>query len=457
MKRRGMGQVSLTEGPITKNILLFSIPLLLSNLFQQLYNSVDSAVVGTFSGDLALAAVGGSTGSIINLLIGFFLGISTGTGILYAMHYGAGDYKGLKKLISSALFLGTAAGIVIGVLGAVFSKQMLIWMKTPEDILPLATIYLRIILGGMVITMIYNISAGMIRAEGDSTRPLIYLIIGGVVNLILDILFVAVFNWGVVGAAAATLAAQATAAILTVFRLTRLPEEYRLNFKNFKINGLAIWDITRISIPCGLQGSMFNISNLLVQAKINTFGTIAVAGITAYSKIDGFIYMPVLALSLAVSTYVGQNVGAGKYDRVKKGMKVCLLFSCGTAMVMAILVMLGFDHVITIFTTDPASQNFAKQMMWFLAPFAWTFTFSEIFGGAIRGAGAALKVTLITAICVCAFRIVWLFTLLNFIPDIRIVFMCYPVSWVLCSSVMMIYYYKRSELRKTLRELEKAA
>jgi len=292
MKRRGMGQVSLTEGPITKNILLFSIPLLLSNLFQQLYNSVDSAVVGTFSGDLALAAVGGSTGSIINLLIGFFLGISTGTGILYAMHYGAGDYKGLKKLISSALFLGTAAGIVIGVLGAVFSKQMLIWMKTPEDILPLATIYLRIILGGMVITMIYNISAGMIRAEGDSTRPLIYLIIGGVVNLILDILFVAVFNWGVVGAAAATLAAQATAAILTVFRLTRLPEEYRLNFKNFKINGLAIWDITRISIPCGLQGSMFNISNLLVQAKINTFGTIAVAGITAYKTVNSLWEQP---------------------------------------------------------------------------------------------------------------------------------------------------------------------
>lgn len=451
MKAPKFSQVSLTEGPVVKSLLSFSVPLLISNLLQQLYNSVDSAIVGTFAGDIALAAVGGPTGSLINLLIGFFLGISTGTGVLYAMHYGAKDYAGLKKLIGNALVLSAAAGIVIGALGAVFAKEMLIWMDTPANIVPEAAKYLRIVMGGMIVTMIYNVSAGMIRAEGDSARPLLYLLVGGVVNLVLDLIFVALLDWSVVGAAIATVAAQAVTAALTLLRLTRLPEDHRFRFGSIRVNRLTLWDITRISVPCGLQGSMFNISNLLVQAKINTFGTIAVAGVTAYSKIDGFIYMPVMALSLACSTYVGQNIGAGQYDRVKKGIRVCLLASISASLLMGTAVILSGNSAIGIFTREPASQEFARQMMWYMAPFAWSFTFSDVLGGAIRGAGAAMRVTVITALCICVFRVIWLFALLPFFNDIRVVFLCYPVSWALCSGVMTLYYFKGSAIKNAMR------
>lgn len=449
MKAARLSQLSLTEGPITKNLIFFSIPLLLSNLFQQLYNSVDSAVVGSYAGDNALAAVG-STGSLINLLIGFFLGIATGTGVLYAMHYGARDFNGLKKLIDSALTLSVAVGVVISIVGILFAEQMLQWMDTPEEVMPYAVVYLRIVLGGTVFTMLYNVAAGMIRAEGDSTRPLIYLVAGGVVNLLMDLLLVALLDMGVAGAALATVFAQLVSTILTVRRLTKLPGEYRFRLRNIRVDKLAMWDITRISVPCGLQGSMFNISNLLVQAKINAFGAVAMAGITAYNKIDGFIYMPLMALSLAVSTYVGQNIGAGKYERVKKGIRVCLIMSVSAAVFMGGAVMLGCRPLLGLFTKVPEAQAYAIQMMWYMAPFAWVFAFSDILGGAIRGAGAAMKVTIISALCICVFRVLWLMILLRFFNDIRVVFLCYPVSWALSSFVMTLYYFKGSAIKKAI-------
>lgn len=446
-----MTKTSLTEGPIFKGLLFFSIPLLLSNLFQQLYNSVDSLVVGNFAGDLALAAVG-STGSLINLLIGFFMGISTGANILYAMHYGAGDHQGLKKLIDSALLLSIICGVVISVFGVVFAEQMLIWMDTPADVLPLSTTYLQIYLGGTVITLVYNVGAGMIRAEGDSTRPLVYLMIGGVVNLVLDLVFIAVLDMGVAGAAWATVIAQLVSAVLIVIRLTRLHEDYRLRPLKMRMEKLTTWDITRISVPCGLQGSMFSLSNLLVQTKINSFGSIAMAGVTAYSKIDGFIYMPLMAISLAVSTYVGQNIGAGRYDRVQKGIKTCLAMGLVTAVVMGAAVMLMGEQVVGMFTKTPEAQAYALQQMKYLAPFVWVFVFSDIFGGAIRGAGSTVPVTIISALCICVFRILWLVLLLPHFNDIRVLFLCYPVSWALSSLATAIYYFKGSAIKGVLRQ-----
>lgn len=445
--------VSLTDGPIFKGLLFFSVPLLLSNLFQQLYNSVDSAVVGSYAGDTALAAVG-STAAIINLLVGFFLGISTGTNILYAMHYGAGDHQGLKKLIDSAMLLSLICGAVISVLGAVFAEQMLIWMDTPADVLPIATDYLRIVLGGTIVILVYNVGAGMIRAEGDSTRPLVYLVIGGVVNLILDMVFVAGFGMGAVGAAIATVAAQLVSAVLVVIRLTKLHEDYRLRPTKMRMNGLTTWDITRISVPCGLQGSMFAISNLLVQSKINSFGSVAMAGVAAYSKIDGFIYMPLMAIALAVSTYVGQNIGAGKFDRVQKGIRTCLIMSFVTACVMGGSVLLLGENVVRIFTKTPEAQAYAMQQMYFMAPFVWLFVFSDIFGGAIRGAGSTVMVTVISALSICVFRILWLTLLLPHFDDIRILFLCYPISWAISSIATTIYYFKGSIIKKTLQEAQ---
>ena len=448
-------QMSLTEGSITKGLILFAVPILLSNLFQQLYNSVDSMVVGNYVGSTALAAVG-STGSLINLLIGFFLGIATGTGVLYAMHYGAGDYPGLKKLIDCAMVLSVGVGVVISVLGIAFSRQMLVLMDTPDDVLDPANQYLRIYLAGTIITMIYNVGAGMLRAEGDSTRPLIYLVIGGVTNLILDLLLVAVFDMGVAGAAIATVAAQLVSAVLTVIRLTKLDARYRFRPLRMELNALTMWDIIRISVPCGLQSSMFNIANLLVQAKINSFGTAAMAGVTAYTKLDGFIYMPMNAMALAISTYVGQNIGAGKFSRIRKGIRVAMLSSLGTTLVLEAAVLLFSAPLLDLFTDEPDAKTYALQMMLYLAPTNWLFIPSDVLGGAIRGAGQAMKVTIISAVCICVFRVIWLIVTLHFDHNIRYVFLCYPTSWLLSSAAMGIFYFKSAVIRKTLQSQDTA-
>lgn len=448
-------QMSLTEGSITKGLILFAVPILLSNLFQQLYNSVDSMVVGNYVGSAALAAVG-STGSLINLLIGFFLGIATGTGVLYAMHYGAEDYPGLKKLIDCAMVLSVGVGVVISVLGIVFSRQMLVLMDTPNDVLDPANQYLRIYLAGTIITMIYNVGAGMLRAEGDSTRPLIYLVIGGVTNLILDLLLVAVFDMGVAGAAIATVAAQLVSAVLTVIRLTKLDARYRFRPLHMELNALTMWDIIRISVPCGLQSSMFNIANLLVQAKINSFGTAAMAGVTAYTKLDGFIYMPMNAMALAISTYVGQNIGAGKFSRIRKGIRVAMLSSLGATLVLEAAVLLFSAPLLDLFTDEPDAKTYALQMMLYLAPCNWLFIPSDVLGGAIRGAGQAMKVTIISAVCICVFRVIWLIVTLHFDHNIRYVFLCYPTSWLLSSAAMGIFYFKSAVIRKTLQSQDTA-
>jgi len=442
--------VCLTKGPIAKGMISFAIPLLLSNLFQQLYNAVDSAVVGRFAGSVALAAVG-STGSVINLLVGFFLGLATGTGVLYAMRYGAEDYPGLKRLIDSALVLSVIASVIITVIGILFCRRLLIWMDCPEDVLPLSTAYLRIIFSGIIFTMLYNVGAGMVRAEGDSTRPLIYLISGGIMNLIMDLILVAGFGMGVEGAAIATVAAQAVSAVLVIYRLTRLRADYRFRPLRIRPDRETFSDVIRISVPCGLQGSMFNIANLIVQAKFNSFGTMAMAGISAYTNIDGFIYMPLMALALAITTYVGQNVGAQEYTRIRKGIRVCLILSISSAIVMSTLVLLFCDKLLFLFTDEPAAQEFALQMMTHMAPFSFVFCFCDILGGAIRGAGQAMKVTVITALCICAFRVLWLMVMLHFFHDIRLVFVCYPLSWSLGSLVMTIFYFKGSDVYRMIK------
>lgn len=446
--------VDLTNGPITRNIILFALPLLLSNLFQQLYNSVDTAVVGQFSGSIALAAVG-STGALINLLIGFFMGLATGAGVLYAMHFGAGDNEGLKKITDASYILAIGISVVITAVGVIFAPQLLRLMDTPDDVMKDATAYLRIFLAGTIFNMVYNVGAGMIRSGGDSTRPLIYLFFSGVINLILDLVFVAGLGMGAAGAALATIMAQAVSAVLVVWHMMcRLPVEQRFQPLNMRLDKVAVMDVVRISLPCGLQGSMFNISNFLVQMKINSFGSVAMAGAAAYSKVDGFIYMPTNALSMSATTYVGQNIGAGCYERVKKGVRVCLVLAVCICMCMCTTVVLAFDSVIGIFATEAEVQAFARQQMLFMAPFSWIFVFADVLGGAMRGAGAAMPVTIITAICVCVVRIIWLLGVLPFFNDIRVVFFCYPMTWALCTTVMVIYYFKCSAMKWAIRASE---
>jgi len=396
------------------------------------------------------AAAVGSTAALINLLIGFFLGLATGTGILYAMHYGAGETGELKKIISSALILAAIAGAAISLFGILFARQLLLMMHCPADVLPLSETYLRIYLAGTVVNLLYNVSAGIIRAGGDSRRPLVYLLCSGLTNLVLDLLFVAVFRWGVAGAALATIIAQGVSAVLTVRRLTRLPESYRLRLKELRVDGATCRRLARVSLPCGLQGSMFNIANLLVQTKINGFGSVAMAGIAAYGKIDGFLYMPMMALSMAASTFVGQNVGAGQYDRVRRGVRTCLLLAGGLSVVTGGIVFFTADTLLDLFTKEAPVKAVAMQYMRYMAPFAWTFVFSDILGGSIRGAGQTMQVTVISALCICLFRILWLTIGLHLLNDIRLVFLCYPLSWTLSSIVMLIYYFRGRAVRNAL-------
>lgn len=380
---------NLTEGVIWKKIVLFAIPIMLSNLLQQLYNACDSAVVGNFAGSEALAAVG-STGALINLLVGFFLGISTGTGVIFSRYFGADDEKKLLDVMNAAVMLSIICGIFIMIIGLIWTTDLLKIMHCPEDIINLATTYLRIYLLGMVGMLVYNVGSGIIRACGDSKHPLYYLMFSGILNLILNLIFVAGFNMGVAGSALATAISQFFSAFLVIMNLVRIPYSYRLNIRKIKFNKETAKQIIKISVPCGLQSSMFNISNMIVQIKINDFGSVAMAGCAAYEKIDGFLYMPMMALGLSISTFVGQNIGAGKYERIKKGVNVCLVLSVIMTMIGSAIVLLTGGRLLNVFTDNEEVKNIGILMMFILAPFTWTHSFTEILGRAIRGAGSAV-------------------------------------------------------------------
>ncbi|MCR5268813.1 MAG: MATE family efflux transporter [Lachnospiraceae bacterium] len=435
---------SLTEGSIVGTLLLYMLPILLSNLFQQLYNTVDSIVVGRFSGDYALAAVG-SSGALINLMIGFFLGLATGSGVVFAMNYGAKNYRELRKVVDNAVILGLIVGGAISVCGVLFSDNLLTLMHTPETVFPLAKIYLQIYLGGTIVNILYNISAGLIRAEGNSRAPLIYLVVGGITNIILDFLLVGAFRLGVVGAASATVASQSVSAILCLLHLGRMDERYRLNLLHMKFDREKCLELIKLSVPCGLQSAMFNISNFLIQVKINMFGDTVMAGVAAYGKIDGFIYMPTNALSLSLSTFVGQNLGAGKYDRVRRGIRSILLIALLNAFMLGMVILLTCPYLLRIFTTEEKTIAASLQMMHFLAPFSWMFTPSDILGSAIRGAGKTFGVTVIMALSICVFRLIWLPVVLHYIHDVRVIYVVYPITWCISTVSIIIFYLRKRD------------
>lgn len=447
--------VSLTDGNITSGIVKFAIPVLLSNLLQQLYNSIDSAVLGHFAGADALAAVG-STGALINLLIGFFLGVATGTGVLFSMHYGAEDYPGLKKLIDSAMILSVIIAVVVSFFGITFADQLLHILNTPEELMQSSREYLVIFLSGLLATMIYNTGAGIIRAEGDSIRPLIYLAIGGVGNLVTDILFVAVFDWGVKGAAWATVISQAITAVLVTVHMTRFNPVYAYHPLHMKADKIVLWDIIRISVPCGLQNAMYDISNLLVQIKLNSFGMMVMAGATAFGKINAFVYMPMSALSLSCSTFVGQNLGAGRFRRIKKGIMTCVWLGLVISFGMCLVTLFGYNTFIRLFTDEPEAAAYGRMQMYFILPVVWFYSMTDTYGGAIRGSGQSVAVTVILAVCICVFRVVWIEIMLRFIYDVKIVYACYPLSWFLSTITTIWFFYRRSTIWKTICEHQKA-
>lgn len=431
----------MTEGVIWKEILLFSIPLLLGNLFQQLYNAVDSVVVGNYIGAQALAAVG-SSAPVINLLVSFFMGLAVGAGVIISRYFGARKKEELHIAVHTSLALTFAAGLVMTLIGVLISPYVLQWVGTPSDVMESSVLYLRIYFLGILSVMVYNMGSGILRAVGDSRNPLYFLIVSSVTNIILDMLFVIVFHMGIAGVGWATLIAQTISAVLTMLLLMRTKEEYQVKLKHIRFHKHMLYEIVRLGLPSGMQNDIVSFSNVIVQSNINAFGSLAMAGCGSYTKIDGFAILPVMSYSMALTTFTGQNMGAKKYDRVKQGAKTGILMSVITIVcISALLLMLG-PNVLAIFSSDPTVINYGLYMMHVLAPGYIFLAISHAFNGIIRGAGITTVPMIVMVTCWCGLRMAWILTSVPLFHDIGVVFMGWPLTWIASALWLFLYYRK---------------
>ena len=440
MKKNHQNINNITEGVIWKQILIFFFPLLLGNFFQQLYNTTDAVVVGQFVGKEALSAVGGTTGTLINLLVGFFIGVSSGATVTISQYYGAKNDGEVNKAVHTSIALAIVAGAAIMLIGLIGAPFALTWMGTPEEIIPEAVIYIRIYFCGMIANLVYNMGAGILRAIGDSRRPLYFLMAGCLINIVLDVLFVAIFHWGVLGVAVATVLSQFGSAALVCVVLLRTKESYRLNIKEIRFHKLILMKIIQIGLPAGFQSMMYSFSNVIIQSSVNRFGTNVIAAWTAYNKIDGIFWMTMSSFGISVTTFVGQNFGAGKYDRVKKGIRVCLIMAMSVAIGMSAVLYAGGSVVFYLFTQDAMVIEKGMEILHFLAPTFFTYVCVEILSGSLRGMGDSFIPMILTSLGICALRIVWVFTTLPIWPDVKTILMSYPISWAATSVLFIIYF-----------------
>ncbi len=431
----------ITEGVIWKQLLIFFFPLLLGTFFQQLYNTVDAIIVGQFVGKEALSAVGGTTGSLINVFVGFFVGISTGATVTISQYYGAKNKEEVNKAVHTAIAMSLAGGAIIMVLGLICAPAALRLMGTPEEIMPESITYIRIIFGGMIANLLYNVGAGILRAIGDSRRPLYILMVGVVMNIVLDSIFVIFFHWDVAGVGIATVISQIVCAALVCIRLMRTKDIYRLELKQVRFHKGMLKRIIKIGLPAGVQSLMYSSSNVIIQANMNSLGTNTVAAWAAYSKIDGLFWMAMSSFGISITTFVGQNYGAGYYDRVRKGVRICLRMTIAVAVGLSIVLYLGGSYVYGLFTTDPNVIEVGMEILHFMIPVFITYVCIEIFAGALRGLGNSFIPMLMTCLGVCALRVVWLLIVVPIWRNLTMVLVSYPLSWSV-TSILFIFYYR---------------
>ena len=438
---------NLTEGTIWKQLLWFFFPIMLGTLFQQLYNTVDTVVIGQYAGTTALAAVGGSASQIINLLIGFFVGLSSGATVIVSQFFGARNESGLYKAVQTAVVLSLAAGALMTVLGIVLSPWMLSLMNTPAETMQDSILYMRIFFLAMIPSMIYNVGSGVLRALGDSRRPLHFLIIACLVNVVLDLLFVAAFHWGVMGVAAATAIAQGISAVLIWRCLSHVVGKRGLSIRHMRIDPDILRHTLQIGFPTGLQSVMYSLSNMIITTTINGFGTATVAAWVALGKVDGMYWMINNAFGASVMTFVGQNYGARRLERAEKSILVCSGLSCVSAWLFS-FVFISFAPVIfRLFTKDPQVMEYALRMVRSLSPWYFLFVPIEMLSGALRGMGDTLIPTLLTALGICVFRSAWMFLVIPHWHEIEGITISYPISWVITGIAFILYYlYRRRKL-----------
>lgn len=430
----------MTQGPIGKVLIQFSAPLLLGLIFQQLYNTVDSLVVGNFIGKEALAAVG-STNSIINTLIGIFMGFSMGANVIVSQYYGAHDDKEVQDAVQSSIVMSFVFSIIITVVGIISVPTMLRLMDTPADVFQNAETYLTIYFMGSAGLIFYNTGTGILRAVGDSKRPLYFLVFSAIVNTVLDLLFVIVFDMGVAGVAWATVIAQVLSAILVLIVLSRTSGSYRIQWKHLKLNVTMLKKIIEIGLPSSIQQGVTAFSNVFVQSYINSFGSSFMAGYVAFGKVDAIALLPMQAISMGSTTFVGQNIGAGKINRAKKGINRSLILSISTTAILLIPLVIFAEGAISIFNSDPDVIYYGSLYMRLVSPFYLLCCINQIYSGALRGAGDTRAPMVIMLFSFVLFRQVYLYLVSRlFVGNFYPILFAYPAGWVVCSILIYIYY-----------------
>lgn len=432
---------TLTEGSIPKKIFMFAIPMFLGNLFQQLYNVADSLVVGNFLDKTALAAVT-STGSLIFLIVGFFSGTAMGAGVVIARYFGAKDFERVKKAVHTDLAFGVACGLVMTAVGILFAPQILKLMGTPDDVFVQAVGYIRVYFAGSLTIVLYNVCMGILQAVGDSRHPLYYLIFSSVVNILLDLFFNGVLRLGVAWAAFATIISQLLSVILCMRRLMQTSDVYQVSLRKIRFDVPLLRQIVNIGLPSGLQNSVISIANVVVQSNINAFGSDAMAGCGAYSKIEGFAFLPITCFSMAMTTFIGQNLGARQYERTKKGAAFGIVCATVAAELIGVFVYFFMPQLVVLFSSDPDVMAYGISQAHTEALFYFLLAFTHAVAGVMRGAGRSTVPMYVMLVCWCIIRISYITAAVHFIPKIQMVFWAYPLTWSLSTVVLSIYLFK---------------
>ena len=433
--------VDMTQGDITNHIIAFALPLLIGNIFQQLYNTVDTWVVGNFVSEHAYAAVG-TVGPIVNLLIGFFMGLSSGAGVVISQYYGGKHYDKVQETVHTAILMTLIIGVIFSGIGISMIPFMLELMKMPAEVIPEATAYLTIYFSGLLGLMLYNIGAGILRAVGDSQRPFYFLVVCAILNTILDLLFVLAFGMGVEGVALATILSQGISAILVLITLLRTQECIQLKLSALRIHWDMLKKIFRVGIPAALQMAVTSFSNVFVQSYINYFGPSCMSGWTTYAKVDQLLFLPMQSIALASTTFVGQNLGCGQIERAKDGVKRSLTISIIATAVLMIPVLLFAPYIVKFFIQEPAVVEYGTLFLRWMTPFYLLCAFNQIYSGALRGAGDTKAPMIIMLTSFVAFRQLYLFCMSQICNEVIPIAMSYPAGWLLCSTLSTVYYHR---------------
>lgn len=438
-KSRQTFEIDMCNGPLLPKILLFTIPLILSGILQLLFNAADVIVVGQFAGNEALAAVG-STSSLTNLLVNLFIGMSVGVNVLVARYYGGKQDKEVSETVHTAIVISVLGGILLAILGISLAKPLLTLMDTPKDVINHSVLYMRIYFLGMPVMLLYNFGSAVLRAIGDTRRPLFYLMIAGVINVCLNLWFVISLHMGVAGVALATIIAQAVSAILIVRCLIHSEGCFRLYPNKLRISSDKLIRIARIGLPAGIQGSLFSISNVLIQSSVNSFGSVAMAGNTAAGNIEGFIYTAMNAVHQTAVSFTGQNLGGKRFDRISKILMQCLILVTVIGLVMGNAVVIFGKPLIGLYSSDTDVIAYGMKRLFYICTLYCMCGIMDVLVGSIRGLGYAIMPMIVSLLGACAFRIVWIYTVFQWNRTLDTLYISYPVSWTLTAFVHLICF-----------------